>query len=90
MEVLYGICLEVLRKTTKGLSQDNRCPGRDSIPEAPEYEAKALPLGQPVRFHRLRYKPFMVVVWYTTPCSLIFYNLKMHNMNSVLCLPLVL
>jgi hypothetical protein len=36
------ICLEGLRKNTKNLSQDSRCPGRDLNLGPPEYEAGVL------------------------------------------------
>jgi hypothetical protein len=37
-----GIHLEGLRKTTKNLVQDDRCPGPNREP--PEYQSRALPL----------------------------------------------
>jgi hypothetical protein len=36
------ICLDVLRNTTKTLSQDSRSPGQDLNPGPPEYETGAL------------------------------------------------
>jgi hypothetical protein len=41
-----GICLEVLRKNTKKLSQDNRPPGRDVNPRPTEYRAGILTTRQ--------------------------------------------
>jgi hypothetical protein len=43
--------VEVLRKTTKNLSRDSRCPGRDSDRSSPEYKPRILPLNQPVQFN---------------------------------------
>jgi hypothetical protein len=40
----HGIYLEELKKTTKNLSQDSRCLGRDSNRDPPEYMSEALPL----------------------------------------------
>jgi hypothetical protein len=37
-----GIRLEVLRKTTKDLSQDSRYTGRELNPETPKYEPGVL------------------------------------------------
>jgi hypothetical protein len=37
-----GICLEVLEKTTKTLSQNRRSTGRDLNPGPPEYEVRVL------------------------------------------------
>jgi hypothetical protein len=46
LKYYLGNCLEDLRKTTstKDISQDSRCRGRDSNRSPPEYKAKALPL----------------------------------------------
>jgi hypothetical protein len=35
-----GFRLEVLRKTTKTLSEDSQSPGKDLNPRPPEYEAE--------------------------------------------------
>jgi hypothetical protein len=40
--LIQGICLEVLRKTTKTLSQNSRSPGRDLNAGPPEYKAEML------------------------------------------------
>jgi hypothetical protein len=40
-----GICLDGLRKTTKSLSQNNRCPGRYPKRAAAGYDSRALLLG---------------------------------------------
>jgi hypothetical protein len=37
-----GICLEVVRKSTKNFSHDGRSSGRDLNPVPPEYEAGVL------------------------------------------------
>jgi hypothetical protein len=39
-----GICLEGLRKTSKDIGQDSRCPGSDSNQASPEYMSEASPL----------------------------------------------
>jgi hypothetical protein len=39
-KVLFLLCLEGLRETTKSLSQESRSPDRDLNPEPPEYEAR--------------------------------------------------
>jgi hypothetical protein len=44
-----GIYLKGVRKTTEKLSQDSRCPGRDSNLTHPEKESGALPLHQAAR-----------------------------------------
>lgn len=38
-----GICLEGLRKTTKTLSEENLCLGRDSNPVLTKYKTTVLP-----------------------------------------------
>jgi hypothetical protein len=52
-----SIYLERLRKTTKTLSQDTRCPGRDSSPSTPEYETGVLTswLWRPVNYNKCSY-----------------------------------
>jgi hypothetical protein len=42
------ICLEDHRKTTRNYSQNNRCTGRNSKQEPPDYKSRVLPLNQPV------------------------------------------
>jgi hypothetical protein len=42
-----GTCLEGVRKTTRDLTQANRCPDRDSNLASPEYKPTALPLDHP-------------------------------------------
>jgi hypothetical protein len=96
IEIVCGICLEVLKKPTKDLSLDSRPPDRDSTRAPPEYESRVSPLDHSVRFDQLRCKLFkmvkihIVVVWYTAAYSLVLHNVKIRNMNSVFCLPLVL
>jgi hypothetical protein len=44
-----GILLERLRKITKNLSQDSRCPGRNLNPAPPEYGSRALSYASLIR-----------------------------------------
>jgi hypothetical protein len=39
-----GICLEELRKTSKNVSQDSQCPGRDSSQTLSDNMSEVLPL----------------------------------------------
>jgi hypothetical protein len=43
------ILLDEMRKSTKSLNQDSRCPGWDSNGALPEYMSELLPLDQPAR-----------------------------------------
>jgi hypothetical protein len=43
-----GTYLEGLIKTTKNLSHDSHCPGRDSNPAPPKYLSKVFPLCHPI------------------------------------------
>jgi hypothetical protein len=43
------IILEGLRKSTKDLTHDSRCPSLDSNRTPPEYKLRALPLSQTIR-----------------------------------------
>jgi hypothetical protein len=46
-EILYlGIYLEGLRKITEGISEDSRCPDRDSKRVPLEYMSRTLPLSR--------------------------------------------
>lgn len=45
-----GICLQVLKSTTKTLSDDSRCRYRESIRVPPECKSRTLTLRKPARF----------------------------------------
>jgi hypothetical protein len=51
VKALSGICPEGLRRTTKSLSQESSCCGRDSNRLSIEYESGALPLRRLIQFH---------------------------------------
>jgi hypothetical protein len=53
-----NISLEGLKKITKNISKDNRCPDWDSNTAPPEYKSRALSLRQPATF----YPPIYVCV----------------------------
>jgi hypothetical protein len=62
-EVLSGVCLEGIKKSTKDLIHDNRDLCRDSKQEPPECKFKVLPLCQPARFLLSSYtKRFEIVM----------------------------
>jgi hypothetical protein len=46
-----SIFLEELRKTSKNLSQDSRCPDQDTNRAPTEYKSRALPLGKCIRWN---------------------------------------
>jgi hypothetical protein len=49
-----GGLVDFPERTTKSLTLDSWCPGRDSIRESLEYDSKALPLSQNARYVRYR------------------------------------
>jgi hypothetical protein len=55
------ILLERLRKTTKNLCQDSRCPGRNLNPTPPEYDSRVLSYASLIRIlHHSRTRTYAV------------------------------
>lgn len=54
-----NIYLEGLRKSTKDISQDVRCPNRDMNRSSPEYKSEVLPT-EVLNFEEGEYQPMYV------------------------------
>jgi hypothetical protein len=82
-----GIRLEELRKTTGNISQESRCPGRDSNQVPPEHKSDALPLEPTCTAKTYIYQIETYLIKWTMPNIIISLVWLRHSGNRILSAP---